>query len=247
MKNEIATTQEAGSLTTQTANNLAQIIQGVAQNPEIDVAKMQQLLDMQERMIERDAETAFNQAMVAALAEIPSFEESTEGHNYNYATFEQINKKVKPILASHDLFMNFTTDFRGEGVHVTAVITHKDGHAKQTTGLFPFDASGSKNSIQAVGSAISYGKRYMMNALLNITTHGEDDDGFASQKTIDQEVIDRINAGLIKSGHPVEEFLKYMQVDEIAEISAQDTAKAIQYLTAMVHKAEKDAEKEAEK
>jgi|APSaa5957512535_1039671.scaffolds.fasta_scaffold22046_5 hypothetical protein len=242
MKNDITTTQDSGSLTSQAAKNLSAIIKGVAANPDIDVEKMQQLLDMQERMIDRDAESAFNRSMVAALSEIPSFEESTKGHNYNYATFEQINKVVKPILAKNSLFMTFSTDCKENGVYVTAVITHKDGHAKQTTGLFPADGSGSKNAIQAVGSAISYGKRYMQNALLNITTHGEDDDGFASQKTIDETIIAKINSGLIKSHAPVETFLEYMQADDIAEIPAHDTAKAIQYLTAMIKKTEKDSE-----
>jgi len=44
----------------------------------------------------------------------------------------------------------------------------------------PLDNSGSKNAVQAVGSSVSYGKRYVMAALLNITTRGEDDDGNAA-------------------------------------------------------------------
>lgn len=39
----------------------------------------------------------------------------------------------------------------------------------------PPDLSGDKNSIQAVGSSVSYGKRYTACALLNITSRGEDD------------------------------------------------------------------------
>ncbi|WP_409524602.1 ERF family protein [Pseudomonas sp.] len=45
--------------------------------------------------------------------------------------------------------------------------------------LLPLDTSGSKNAVQAVGSSTSYGKRYVMSALLNLTTRGEDDDGHA--------------------------------------------------------------------
>ena len=41
----------------------------------------------------------------------------------------------------------------------------------------PADTSGSKNVVQAIGSSVSYGKRYTMQALLNITSGGEDDDG----------------------------------------------------------------------
>jgi hypothetical protein len=41
----------------------------------------------------------------------------------------------------------------------------------------PVDTSGSKNPVQAVGSSTAYGKRYVMEALLNLTSRGVDDDG----------------------------------------------------------------------
>ena len=42
--------------------------------------------------------------------------------------------------------------------------------------MLPLDTSGSKNGVQAVGSTVSYGKRYAICALLNIST-GDDTDG----------------------------------------------------------------------
>jgi len=207
------------------------VIERAVTNPDVDIEKMQQLLDMQERIMAKDAEMTFNQAMVSALAEIPSFEQSTKGHQFMYASFESINHVVKPILAKHNLFMNFTTSFNGDGgVMVTAVITHKDGHAKQTTGLFPFDTTGSKNDIQAVGSAISYGKRYMQNSLLNITTHSEDDDGFASQKKIGAGEIAHLNKGLVQISQGADGLCKYLEVDKLSDIPADKYAEAVQYI-----------------
>lgn len=215
-------------------NMLMAIIEKAVTNPEVDVDKMSAMLDVQERIMNKNAEAEFNIAMVSALGEIPSFEEKTQGHGYKYATFEQINKIVKPILAKYDLFVNFTTNFKDKGVYVTAQITHKGGHAKQTTGLFPFDPSGSKNNIQAVGSAISYGKRYMQNALLNITTHGEDDDGFATEKTISTAEIAKINAGILKSGIKLSDFLEAMNVSTLSEIKMDNYAEAIGFLTNLI-------------
>jgi hypothetical protein len=40
----------------------------------------------------------------------------------------------------------------------------------------PIDTSGSKTSVQGIGSTVSYGKRYTLCALLNIST-GDDTDG----------------------------------------------------------------------
>ena len=219
---------------------ILQVIERVATSPDADIEKLEKMLDMQERIMDKQAEAEFNKAMVAAISEIPSFEESTAGHHFKYATFEQINKIVKPILASHDLFMTFTTNFKDNGVYVTAAITHRAGYSRQTTGLFPFDTSGSKNDIQAVGSAISYGKRYMQNALLNITTHGEDDDGFASQKGISLEQIDKVNRGIITADIKPEQLCEYMGIEKISEIKAIDFSKAVQYLHSIIDaKAEK--------
>ncbi len=221
MSNDLATQQAASILT---------VIEKVAQNPEVDVEKLQQMLDMQERIMDKNAEAAFNQAMVKAMSEIPSFAETTNGHKFKYATFESINAVVKPILAKHGLFMSFTTDFKEGGVMVTAVITHKDGHAKQSTGLYPFDTSGSKNDIQAVGSSISYGKRYQQNALLNITTHGEDDDGFASQQKIGKDEIAQLNKGLIQIDQRSDGLCKYIEVDKLSDIPMDKYSEAVQFI-----------------
>src|SRR6202043_3736939 len=67
----------------------------------------------------------------------------------------------------------------GDLIVVTGVLSHRDGHAEETTMLLPADISGGKNPLQAIGSSTSYGKRYTAGALLNITSRGEDDDGWA--------------------------------------------------------------------
>lgn len=170
------------SLTTSAEKNISIIIEAAAMSNDLDIDKMSKLLDMQERILNKNAEISFNQAMAKALAEIPSFEESQAGYNFKYATFESINEVVKPILSRHGLFVTFKTTFIEGGVTVIAKVTHEQGATEETQGVFPFDKTGQKNNIQAVGSAISYGKRYMMNALLNISTHGEDDNAFKSQK-----------------------------------------------------------------
>jgi len=220
---------------TTTETSMIAIIEKAIINPEVDVEKMQALLDVQERIMDKHAQIAFNQSMVATIVEIPSFEKATSGHNYKYATFEQINKVVKPILASHNLYVTFLTDFQSDNyVMVTAEITHKDGFSKKTSMRFPFDSTGSKNEVQAVASAISYGKRYMQNALLNITTHGEDDDGFASERTIGKAEIARLNNGLGISGVDLTVFCKSMNVERLSEIKVDNLSEALGFLNQVV-------------
>jgi hypothetical protein len=55
---------------------------------------------------------------------------------------------------------------------------HSAGHREETTLLLPVDTGPGRSTVQAVGSSVTYGKRYVMCALLNITTgDAPDDDG----------------------------------------------------------------------
>lgn len=222
--------------TTQEQQNFLAIVEKVALDPNTNVDKMSKILDMQERILDKQAEMEFNQAMAQAMAQIPSFVKSKDGHHYKYATYESINKAVKPIIAKHGLFITFATDFQQEAKHVLVIakITHKAGHSENTQMRFPFDPSGSKNEIQATGSAISYGKRYTMCALLNISTHDEDDDGFIDVKTIGTKEIERINNGLDKSGIKLEILCEYMEVEKLSDIKLNKYNNALVYLKAIL-------------
>ena len=65
----------------------------------------------------------------------------------------------------------------GEALAVTCVLTHTDGHSERTTMTAGADTSGSKNAIQARGSAVSYLERYTLCGALGLLTVDEDSDG----------------------------------------------------------------------
>lgn len=160
---------------------ILQVIQRAAADPQCDIEKMERLMAMHERMQDRQAEAAFNTAMAAMQSELPSIAERGTGHNNaRYALLEDINDVVKPILQQHGFAVSYKVEHHTGGINVTGILMHAAGHREQTTMLLPNDTSGSKNAVQAVGSAVSYGRRYVICALLNITTRGADDDGYAA-------------------------------------------------------------------
>lgn len=160
---------------------ILQVIQRAAADPQCDIEKMERLMAMHERMQDRQAEAAFNTAMAAMQSELPSIAERGEGHQKTrYALLEDINDVVKPILQKHGFAVSYKVEHHQGGINVTGILMHSAGHREQTTMLLPNDTSGSKNAVQAVGSAVSYGRRYVICALLNITTRGSDDDGYAA-------------------------------------------------------------------
>lgn len=178
-RNEI----DAGAgVSTQTASSIIQVIERAATNPEVDIDKMERLLDMQERILSRQAEADFNRSMAAMQSEIPSITErgtiEVKGtERSKYATLEDIVDVVRPILQKHGFAISFRVDEAEHSIKVTGVVMHEGGHREETTMRLPYDQSGSKNAVQAMGSSVSYGKRYVLCAMLNITTRGEDDDG----------------------------------------------------------------------
>lgn len=183
MSNQMQTRQEtsvAQPAAQESGHSLITIIDKLVERPEFDVEKLERLLDMQERVMNRSAMEQFNAAMAEMQDDLPSIAERGRSHNGNYATFEDINDVAKPIMKRHGFAVTFRVHNVQGGIEVTGVLMHKGGHREETTMLLPLDDSGKKTSVQQVGSSVSYGKRYVMSALLNITTRGMDDDGEAA-------------------------------------------------------------------
>ncbi len=172
----------------QADSSILAVISRAATDPTCDIDKLERLMAMHERMQARDAEAEFNAAMAAMQSDIPSIAERgaivVNGQKRSdYATFEDINDVIKPIMQAHGFAITFKVENMPGGLSVTGILMHRAGHRESTTMLLPLDTSGSKNAVQAVGSSTSYGKRYVMSALLNLTTRGEDDDGHAAVPT----------------------------------------------------------------
>lgn len=166
-------------------STLLSIISHAASNPAVDIDKMERLMEMYERVQKRQAAAAFAADLAEMQDELPIVAERGDAAGrYKYALWEDINAAIKPILKRYGFALSFRTDFT-DGIAVTGVLTHKDGHREETTIKLPADTSGGKNAVQAVASSVSYGKRYTAGALLNLISRGEDDDAFSAVQTYD--------------------------------------------------------------
>lgn len=168
---------------TDLSGGLLGVIARAARDPSVDIDKMERLLEMQERVIARQAREAYAVALAELQPKLPIISERGKILNNSgktqstYAYWEDVNEAIRPLLAEHGFSLSFRTGRAGTEVTVTGVLAHREGHSEETTITLPSDGSGSKNAVQSVGSSTSYGKRYTAFALLNITSKGEDDDG----------------------------------------------------------------------
>jgi hypothetical protein len=152
---------------------------------------------MQERAISREAKSAFDAAMADMQPELPSIGERGKAvvqgsTRYTFALWEDINAAIKPVLMRYGFALTFRTDF-ANGITITGVLSHRSGHREETSITLPKDDTGSKNAVQAVASSVSYGKRYTASALLNLTSHGEDDDAYNAVAAPDNMSLDWIS------------------------------------------------------
>ena len=213
---------------------LISMIERAAANPDIDIDRIERMYAMYERAAARNARSAFDQALADMQPNLPVIDKTAEikhGEKLiaKYARWEDIAVPVTRVLAQHGFSLSFKVAQEDTRVVVTAILAHREGHREETSFPFPVDSGPGRSAIQAVGSSISYGKRYAAGLLLNIITKGEDDDGKAAgieDKLISDDQADELRTLLTQKRIPVDKFLQYMKAESISDVLAKDYARA---------------------
>ena len=104
---------------------------------------------------------------------------------------------------------------------MTCILSHRDGHSEETTLSAGRDDSGNKNSIQAVGSTVTFLQRYTLKAALGLAA-AEDDDGKSAVpvETIDAVQVATLRKMLKEAGAPESNFLHWAHVKQFEDIPA---------------------------
>jgi hypothetical protein len=90
-----------------------------------------------------------------------------------YANLEGVVDAVREALAKHDLCFIQKTKLAEGSLVLETIVGHKSGSF--ISGEYPIKPV--KEDPQAIGSAITYAKRYALAAMLGVVTSDEDDDG----------------------------------------------------------------------
>lgn len=161
------------------------VIAAAARDPNVDVAKMEALLGLKERIDAKAAEIEFNRAMTRMQPRLPRIKKNGKidlgrGNPIAFAKWEDVDTIIRPILAEEGFTLSFSSTAVEKGVNMICTLAHAAGHSKSSEMLLPPDAGPGRNALQAIGSSRSYGKRYLTIDMLNIITEGADDDGRAT-------------------------------------------------------------------
>lgn len=151
------------------------------------IEQIEKMLDVQLKWEANEARKAYVAAMAAFKKNPPTINKdkavgyhTKEGDfvGYKHATLGNVTDAIVEGLAAHGFSHKWDVDQNGDMVRVTCRITHCMGHSEDVSMSAPKDASGRKNPIQQVASAITYLQRYTLLAATGLATHDQhDDDG----------------------------------------------------------------------
>lgn len=183
----------------------------------IDV--LDKLMGLQERYEANQGRKAFNAAIADAKAQIKPVTKNRDGHNSKYADMAAYAKEVDPILAAHNLSYRFRTKQEGS-VTVTCILAHRDGHFEETTLSAEADKSGNKNSIQAIGSTLSYLCRYTLIAALGLASELDDDDGRSAggDEPISEDELVALRARIDETKADAARLCETLKVDALPDL-----------------------------
>lgn len=99
-----------------------------------------------------------------------------------YAPLSEVINVTKPILAKHGLSVLQSPSGDGERIIVTTLLMHSSGEWIEGE---PLVLKADKVTAQGAGSAISYGRRYALSAILGIASEVDDDGNHASGNNSD--------------------------------------------------------------
>lgn len=219
------------------------MIERVASQPDVPVERVEQLFKLYTQMDAERARRSYHAAFAAMQPSLPAVARKGTAHNNKaYARFEDIIAAIMPVLAAHGFGLSFRVFEQPGKVVVRAILSHTDGHSENTEFAYPFDASGNKNAIQAIGSATQYGKRYTASALLGIATRDDkDDDGKAAGdgEVISETQFVELSSLIQETGTDLAKFLGLGNLESLSDMPKRDFEKAKGLLVAKKMKAAK--------
>jgi hypothetical protein len=220
---------------------LLSVIERAARDPNTDVEKMERLFQLQERVLDREAERAFSEAKHAAQAEMPQIKRtgSNDQTKSTYAELDEIAAQTDPIAAKHGFSLSFSTADSPLEAHyrVTCRLRHKGGFFEDYQADVPADTVGmkgnqNKTATHGFGSTMSYGRRYLKLLVWDIATTDDDGRAATTGALIDWTDLETLKARCSQVGSEETRFARFLKVPALAQLPAARFREAMAALDA---------------
>ena len=174
------------------ANVLLSLIETSALRPDMDLVKVNGLIDIYERWMAREAVQAYHDAMAGfrsehveilkgKLVDFPTrVQDGAPGGRvrYKHAELSDVIDAAGPALAMHGLTWRWDLkELQNKEIQVTCILAHRLGHFETAVLAGPVDTSGKKNALQQKTSTITMLQRATLKAVAGLAEKGDDNDG----------------------------------------------------------------------
>lgn len=174
------------------AESTADAIVRMAVEQNLDLDKLERLIEMRNREEERVSRMEFTAHFTAMQGEFPMISKNKKVYSkdgkkvlYRYAPLEDILAEYAPILARHGFSYRWEEEAVGEKIKRVWCIITGYGHEERSYVDIPIEAGNSfTNNIQQRGVSTTYGKRYSFINATGVILAGEDDE---------QELLDSLS------------------------------------------------------
>lgn len=206
------------------------MIERAARDPSVDISKLEKLMEMREGVRAQAAEQAFNEALATAQHEMRpvAADASNPQTRSKYASYLALDKATRPIYSRHGFSLSFNTENGApDGCIRFVCYVAKGGHTRKYQVDMPADGKGAKGGdvmtkTHAVGSAATYGQRYLLKMIFNIAV-GDDDDGNAagdSSERITPEQLAQIEKLAAEVGADIGKACRHLKIETLADLPA---------------------------
>lgn len=124
--------------------------------------------------------TEFLKAFLKLRSEIGPIVKKASGHQYKYADLAEVHRAIDDLLHENGFVLTHTFRVENDATCMDTTLFHESGECLTSTLPLSVTQMDRMNFYQAMGSAITYQRRYAITALFALPT--EDDDGKAAAK-----------------------------------------------------------------
>jgi hypothetical protein len=225
------------------AAGFGQTMMEILKDGSIPADKLEIVLRFQAENIERQQREAFNLRYAEMAPRIPQVNKNglvelvnRDGKylgSYKFAKWEDMDRVLRPILAEFSFGLAFKSKEHPDRVWVQGELMY-GGYSKTSEVLLPPDTGPGRNNLQAWGGAISYGKRYTAEMLLNIVRKDADNDAIGpfGERKLDTFQVEELQQLLVETNTEPARFLEIMVsgTGEIKDILARDYTRLVNVL-----------------
>jgi hypothetical protein len=168
------------------------LLNAIQRYPDMDLIKLEKLMELAERWRAAEAKRAYVRAFALFKKNMPDVVKDMLNKQYgsDYSSLANLVNTTSRVLGEYGLHANWRPD-QSDGIKLTCVITHEDGHSEEVWLKGPPDTSGQKNPLQQIKSTLTYLEGATFQAITGVVARSAcaDDDGNGAGSNAQPEVI----------------------------------------------------------